>query len=322
MDGLRDYYQILGVRQDATTEEIQQTYHFLALSFHPDKHSDAKKAYAEQRMAEVNEAYSVLRDPVRRAEYDRRLGRKPERGGASADDAAEVAYRAAHEMVELIKTSGFLESISGKVREYRDRAISQLAAVVTRWPHSEWAIPAQFDIMMLYATVETAPSPARQAARKLAEMAPGTELEDAATMVTAMMYVPVGRADEALKLLEALSVFGLSAQARAEAVFHMAEVQHGARGNRRAAIAAYRRLVREHPADDHCAAARYAIARILDSDLHEYSEAVSMYQEVLQYHPRSKEASDCQWRIDYIRRAHPEAERRAHPEADRWSEPL
>jgi molecular chaperone DnaJ len=65
----RDYYQVLGVAQDATDAELKKAYRQLAMQFHPDKNpGDAK---AEERFKEVNEAYGVLSDPDKRAHYDR-----------------------------------------------------------------------------------------------------------------------------------------------------------------------------------------------------------------------------------------------------------
>lgn len=63
----KDYYQILGIRLDADLETIQRVYRDLCRVYHPDR---AKDAVDEQRMRDINEAYEVLSDPVRRAKYD------------------------------------------------------------------------------------------------------------------------------------------------------------------------------------------------------------------------------------------------------------
>ena len=61
----KDYYKILGVSKDASPEEIKKAYYKLAHKYHPDKGGDEKK------FKEINEAYQVLSDKEKRAQYDR-----------------------------------------------------------------------------------------------------------------------------------------------------------------------------------------------------------------------------------------------------------
>ena len=67
----KDYYEILGVARDAGTDDIKRAYRKLARKFHPDV---SKEKNAEERFKEVGEAYETLKDPEKRAAYDR-LGR-------------------------------------------------------------------------------------------------------------------------------------------------------------------------------------------------------------------------------------------------------
>ncbi len=63
----RDYYEVLGVKRQATDEELKKAYRKLAFQYHPDRNNDKN---AEARFKEVNEAYEVLSDPQRRSNYN------------------------------------------------------------------------------------------------------------------------------------------------------------------------------------------------------------------------------------------------------------
>ena len=64
----KDYYKVLGVAKTATDAEIKKCYKKLAFKFHPDKNKGDKKA--EDRFKEISEAYAVLSDKKKRAQYD------------------------------------------------------------------------------------------------------------------------------------------------------------------------------------------------------------------------------------------------------------
>jgi len=63
----KDYYEIMGVKRDATQDDIKRAYRKLARKYHPDV---SKEARAEERFKELGEAYEVLKDPEKRAAYD------------------------------------------------------------------------------------------------------------------------------------------------------------------------------------------------------------------------------------------------------------
>ncbi|HJQ54619.1 MAG TPA: molecular chaperone DnaJ [Gemmatimonadaceae bacterium] len=76
---MADFYQTLGVARSASDAEIKTAYRKLAMTYHPDRNNGSKDA--EEKFKEITEAYDVLRDPDKRAMYDR-YGEAGLRGGA------------------------------------------------------------------------------------------------------------------------------------------------------------------------------------------------------------------------------------------------
>jgi molecular chaperone DnaJ len=64
----RDYYEVLGLPRNASTEDIKKAFRKLAFQYHPDRNSDSS---ASEKFKEINEAYEVLSDADKRAAYDR-----------------------------------------------------------------------------------------------------------------------------------------------------------------------------------------------------------------------------------------------------------
>src|SRR5688572_2793628 len=75
---MADFYAVLGVAKTASDEEIKKSYRKLAMQYHPDRNNGARDA--EEKFKEITEAYDVLRDPNKRAAYDR-YGEAGLRGG-------------------------------------------------------------------------------------------------------------------------------------------------------------------------------------------------------------------------------------------------
>src|SRR6185436_4102897 len=69
MAGTVDFYAVLGVARDADEGDIKKAYRKLAMEHHPDRNNGDKAA--EEKFKEITEAYEVLRDPDKRAAYDR-----------------------------------------------------------------------------------------------------------------------------------------------------------------------------------------------------------------------------------------------------------
>ncbi|MDD3042392.1 MAG: molecular chaperone DnaJ [Methanosarcinaceae archaeon] len=82
MANKRDYYEILGVSKDTSADEIKKKYRKLALKYHPDRSDEPG---AEEKFKEISEAYAVLSDSDKRAQYDR-FGHAGIDGQYSAED--------------------------------------------------------------------------------------------------------------------------------------------------------------------------------------------------------------------------------------------
>jgi DnaJ domain len=106
--GARSYYEVLGVSFGATAEEVRAAFRRAARDHHPDAGGDPA------RMTDLNAAWHVLGDPLRRAAYDRELARRPaepgsvqrpaaeEPGVGGAWDSTSGVFRTAEEWAELV----------------------------------------------------------------------------------------------------------------------------------------------------------------------------------------------------------------------------
>ena len=95
----RDYYDILGVSKSSSEEEIKKAYRKMAIKYHPDKNPDNKEA--EEKFKEAAEAYEVLSNGQKKAQYDRfghagmggAAGGGFGGGGVSFSEDCDAAYK-------------------------------------------------------------------------------------------------------------------------------------------------------------------------------------------------------------------------------------
>jgi len=104
----KDYYATLGVAKSASQEEIQRAYRKLARKYHPDIN---KASGAEEKFKDIGEAYEVLKDPDKRAKYDRygAAWKAAEQGGGTPPPGYEDIWfdRGGAEDFMFSGTSGF-----------------------------------------------------------------------------------------------------------------------------------------------------------------------------------------------------------------------
>ncbi len=125
----QDFYVVLGVQRDASESDIKKAYRKLAMECHPDRNNGDKAA--EEKFKLVTEAYEVLRDPDKRASYDR-FGMAGVRGQGGAAGAGGAGFSSMHfDLSEalmvfmrdfgLAGASGFDSLFGGGERTRRDR---------------------------------------------------------------------------------------------------------------------------------------------------------------------------------------------------------
>ncbi|MDQ6871718.1 MAG: molecular chaperone DnaJ [Gemmatimonadota bacterium] len=107
---MADFYQTLGVQRGANDEAIKKAYRKLAMECHPDRNNGSKES--EERFKAITEAYDVLRDPNKRAVYDR-YGEAGLRGGAGGFHHVDLSEALSIFMRDLGGLGGFGDLFGG-----------------------------------------------------------------------------------------------------------------------------------------------------------------------------------------------------------------
>jgi len=71
---MKNYYELLEVSPNASHEVIDKAYRVLAMKYHPDVQPRDKVFWAESQLKQINEAYEVLSDPIKREDYNMEIG--------------------------------------------------------------------------------------------------------------------------------------------------------------------------------------------------------------------------------------------------------
>ena len=139
---MSDYYALLGCSRTATETEIKKAYRKLAMEYHPDRNSAPE---AEARFKEITEAYEVLRDPEKRAMYDR-YGKAGVGAGAGGGFHHVDLAEALNIFMRDFGGMGGFESIFGGGRSRQDHRRGQDIKVTVRLTLTEVALGAKKNV--------------------------------------------------------------------------------------------------------------------------------------------------------------------------------
>jgi curved DNA-binding protein len=125
MQDIRNYYELLGVKRDASADEIKQSFRQLARKYHPDLNPGDKSA--EDKFKDISEAYEVLSDRSKRSQYDKFTGFwRKNRTKAPATEPREPRDRSTDEEEFGDDFNTFIDRLLGRKKESsnssRDRA--------------------------------------------------------------------------------------------------------------------------------------------------------------------------------------------------------
>jgi len=120
----RDYYAIMQVDELAESVVIAAAYKALAAKYHPDRNPSPN---ATRQMQALNEAYAVLSDPYKRAEYDRQ---RPRRRNVSADGYPPATYNGTS--LADGRSRERVERLTQRIRDVQEHALQQIQLIQER----------------------------------------------------------------------------------------------------------------------------------------------------------------------------------------------
>lgn len=140
LDFNENLYEIIEAAEDASPEELKKAYYKVVFKYHPDnKESDAEKELCNRQMMVINHAYKILKDPVSREEYDKKIGiSRPKRRSESSsqtkqrkvnyDDISTSPSESSHEEFQSLTGSKFkkmMEEMWSKSPELREQIMKK-----------------------------------------------------------------------------------------------------------------------------------------------------------------------------------------------------
>lgn len=130
-----NYYHILGISRQASSQEIKAAYRRLALRYHPDKNPGS--SYAEDRFKEISHAYQVLKDPAKKAKHDLMLAYEElqAQAGTGRPAPAQEPYRAynARQEQEYARRTGQRPPRSWHYSRQPSQPFKRINTLATAW---------------------------------------------------------------------------------------------------------------------------------------------------------------------------------------------
>jgi len=123
MGGKQDPYKVLGVDRNASAADIKKAYRGQAMKWHPDRHSEANRKTAEKKFSDAANAYDILSDPQKKAQYDAGgfpgmgmgMGGSPRPGGFQGFPGHVHSQEAAEQMFRQVFGQGAMEDIMSQL---------------------------------------------------------------------------------------------------------------------------------------------------------------------------------------------------------------